>query len=73
VVPLSAQAAVGMAILAAAEPGFVAETASRMVRIGRTYEPDVRRGQRFDDAYAAFVDALVERGWLDPAQVSAAG
>lgn len=73
VVPVSAQAAVGMAILAAAEPGLVADTASRMVRIGRTYEPDVRRGQRFDDAYAAFVEALVERGWLDPTQVSAAG
>jgi sugar (pentulose or hexulose) kinase len=64
VVPVSAQAAVGMAILAAAEPGHVAETAARMVRIDRSFEPDPRRGQRFDDAYQRFVDALVERGWL---------
>ena len=73
VVPLSAQAAVGMAILAAAEPGQVADTAARMVRIGRTYQPDLRRGGRFDDAYAAFVTELVERGWLDPAQLPAVG
>lgn len=73
VVPVSAQAAVGMAILAAAEPGLVTQTAARMVRIGRTYQPDLRRGQRFDEAYTAFVAALVERGWLDPTQVAAAG
>lgn len=66
VVPVSAQAAVGMAILAAAEPGQVAETAARMVRIDRTYEPDLQRGHRFDDAYERFVAALAERGWLRP-------
>ena len=73
VVPVSAQAAVGMAILAAAEPGKVADTAARMVRIDKSYQPDLRRGQRFDDAYAAFVTALVERGWLEPAQAPTAG
>ena len=73
VVPMSAQAAVGMAILAAAEPGQVADTAARMVRIEKSYQPDARRGQRFDDAYAAFVAALVERGWLDPVRLPTAG
>ena len=63
--PASSEAAVGMAILAAAGPNTVAATASRMVRIERSYEPDPVRGARFDDAYAGFVDALSARGWLD--------
>ena len=64
VVPSSAEAAVGMAVLAAAEPGRLAGTAERMVRIDRRYEPDPRRAARFDGAYARFVDALTDRGWL---------
>lgn len=64
VVPVSAQAAVGMAILAAAEPGRLAETAAQMVRVDRQFDPDPRRGARFEDGYAAFVTALVDRGWM---------
>ncbi|MET3806248.1 sugar (pentulose or hexulose) kinase [Nakamurella sp. UYEF19] len=64
VVPISAEAAVGMAILAAAEPGQVGATAARMVRIAHHYEPDLSRGARFAEAYQRFVTALVDRGWL---------
>lgn len=64
VVPTSAEAAVGMAILAAAEPGQVGASAARMVRIAHHYEPDRRRGEVFDEAYQRFVAELVERGWL---------
>ncbi|RIJ76369.1 carbohydrate kinase [Nakamurella silvestris] len=64
-IPESVEAAVGMAILAAAEPGHLAGTAERMVRISREYQPDPVRGATFDEPYRHFVDALVERGWLD--------
>lgn len=66
VVPDSAEAAVGMAILAAAEPEGLARAANRMVRIDREYQPNPQRGARFDDAYAAFTQALTDRGWLAP-------
>ncbi|MDN5805513.1 MAG: hypothetical protein L0H26_13160, partial [Microlunatus sp.] len=76
VVPESAEAAVGMAILAAAgqqpdeqqsggqQPAGIRAAAARMVRHSRSFEPDPRRAAIFDDAYAAFVTALVDRGWL---------
>lgn len=70
VVPVSAQAAVGMAILAAAEPGQVADTAARMVRIDKSYEPDPARGQHFENAYQQFVAALTARGWLNQEKVN---
>ncbi len=63
-VPASAQAAVGMAILAAAGPGKVAATAAGMVRVAKRFEPDQERGARFEEAYQRFTAALIERGWL---------
>ncbi|WP_029136621.1 FGGY-family carbohydrate kinase [Nakamurella lactea] len=78
VVPEHADAAIGMAILAAAppdRPGGVAATAARMVRHSRALQPDPDRAAVFDDAYAAFVAALTERGWLPgaaPHQAAAA-
>jgi len=63
-IPESVEAAVGMAILAAAQPGALAATAESMVRIARVYEPDLGRGARFDGPYRDFCTALTERGWL---------
>jgi sugar (pentulose or hexulose) kinase len=70
VVPESADAAIGMAILAAAPAttGAVAATASAMVRVARQYQPDPVRTGRFDDAYADFTRALADRGWLRPTE-----
>ena len=64
-VPETTEAAVGMAVLAAAEPGHVARTAERMVRIADTVHPDPARAERLSDGYARFGAALVDRGWLD--------
>lgn len=63
-VPESAEAALGMAVLAAAPPGELAATADRMVRIKDTYRPDAARGARFEDAYHDLLAALRDRGWL---------
>ena len=64
--PQSVEAAVGMAILAAAPPGQLAATAERMVRIARTYTPDPVRGERYAGPYRRLCDELVARGWLTP-------
>lgn len=63
--PQSVEAAVGMAVLAAAPPGQLGATADTMVRIARVYEPDPARGAQFTEPYALFCTALVDRGWLD--------
>ena len=64
-VPESSDAAMGMAILAAAEPGALAGTAGRMVRIKHRLAPDAERGDALLPGYRRLVDALVQRGWLD--------
>jgi sugar (pentulose or hexulose) kinase len=63
-VPESAEAALGMAVLAAAPPGGLAATADRMVRIRHTYRPDADRGARFAGAYHQLLAELRRRGWL---------
>lgn len=70
--PTSTEAAVGMAVLAAAAPGRLGVTADAMVRITRTFEPDERRGEQFAEPYRQFCAALVDRGWLDPATLAGA-
>lgn len=70
-VPQSVEAAVGMAVLAAAPLGALAATAERMVRIVHRYEPDLRRGARYDEPYTALCRSLTERGWLDASAVAA--
>jgi sugar (pentulose or hexulose) kinase len=60
----SAEASLGMAVLAAAPPGQLGRTAESMVRVVERLEPDPVRGARLEDAYRRFVDALVARGWL---------
>lgn len=69
--PESVEAAVGMAVLAAAPAGALAATAERMVRIAGSYEPDPQRGARYDEPYAQLCHALTERGWLDASVVAA--
>lgn len=71
VLPASAEAAVGAAVLAAAAPGELASTAARMVRIVERLDPDPARGDRYEEPYAALVSMLTERGWLDAHLVSA--
>ena len=58
-------AAIGMAVLAAAGPGRVAETAARMLPPGREFEPDAVRHGRLLEVYGRFVGELRRRGWLD--------
>lgn len=64
VVPESADAARGMAILALAEPGTLSATASRLTRIAARYQPDEQRAQRHLGNYQELCDQLVQRGWL---------
>ncbi|WP_222854318.1 FGGY-family carbohydrate kinase [Fodinicola acaciae] len=68
-VPAYVEAAAGMAILAAAPPGRLTETAETMVRIDRVFEPRGDRTGRFDEAYARFVAELRRRDWL-PARLA---
>lgn len=63
------EAAFGMAVLAAAEPGSLTATARRMVHHGHRLEPDPDRGVALAASYDRFVSALVEGGWLDPARL----
>ena len=65
-VPESVEAAVGMAVLAAAPPGELAGTAERMVRVRTRYEPDLARTEFLRPGYRALVTALADRDWLDP-------
>jgi len=63
--PASGQAAVGMAVLAAAEPGGLADTADAMVTLAETVTPDSERGAALMVGYRRLVESLAERGWLD--------
>jgi D-ribulokinase len=72
-IPASAEAAVGMAVLAAGAVGAeenggadVVAAARRMVRTRAVLDPDPRRGAQLAAGYADFVAALTDRGWLDP-------
>lgn len=67
-IPAQAEGAVGMAVLAATSCGVsVQDAAAAMVRIGEEIFPDPARTTRWAPVYLDFVDALVERGWLDAA------
>ena len=65
VVPASAEAAFGMAVLAAAPAGRLTHTAESMVRISGRYEPDAERSAAFRPGYQSLVSELAQRGWLD--------
>ena len=63
--PASSQAAFGMAVLAAAEPGALTATAEQMVHIVERSEPDADRAAGLEQGYRDLVGALAGRGWLD--------
>ena len=62
--PENAEAALGMAILAAADGREVASTAAAMVRIRETLDPQPGRTRTFLAPYLRLVDELTRRGWL---------
>ena len=68
--PVSAEPALGMAVLAASHSGSLVDTAARMVRIREDVHLDDADRGRYDEGYSAFVDQLEKRGWL-PTQIAA--
>lgn len=64
--PEHAEAALGMAVLAASQGGCTSEVAARMVRVGEVIEPRPDRDGWFAEPYVGLVDELERRGWLDP-------
>lgn len=64
--PQNAEPALGMAVLAAAHNGAVADRAAEMVQVREVLDPDPARGGRFADRYGDFVAALDGHGWLPP-------
>ncbi len=64
--PDNAESAFGMAILAAAGGGSLADTAQRMVRVRAVVEPR-DDAQRLHEHYRTFVSELERRGWLGAA------
>ncbi len=69
--PSSGQAAVGMAVLAAAPTGHLADTAEAMVTATSTFVPDRSRSEALLPGYRHLVGALVDRDWLDPGLATA--
>ena len=65
-IPENAEAALGMAVLAAAEGRDVAGTAAAMVRIRETLDPQPERTRIFLAPYLRLVDEFAHRGWLAP-------
>ena len=56
-----------MAVLAAgAVEGDVPAAAARMVRTREVLHPDAGRRTELVPGYSDFLDALTDRGWLDP-------
>jgi len=66
-VPLSAESAFGMAVLAASDGGRVADAAAGMVQLREVIEPREGRRERFNDGYVRLVGELEHRGWLGSA------
>jgi sugar (pentulose or hexulose) kinase len=58
------EAALGMAILAAADGSSVTETAARMVRDREEIDPRADRVERFEDGYRRLVAELERRGYI---------
>ncbi len=69
-IPENAEAAFGMAILAAAHGRKIAEVAGEMVRIRETIEPRLGVTEQMRDPYLRLIAELEARGWL-PAAVAA--
>ncbi|MDT0459331.1 FGGY family carbohydrate kinase [Streptomyces sp. DSM 41527] len=66
--PQQAEAALGMAVLAATAGGAgLQEAAAAMVRTDRELTPAPARTAHYAPVHLRFIDALTRRGWLDPA------
>jgi D-ribulokinase len=65
--PENAEAALGMAILAASVGRRVADVAEEMVRIREVIEPRPDRAVRFHEPYIRLVRELSRRGWVQSA------
>jgi sugar (pentulose or hexulose) kinase len=63
-IPENAEAALGMAILAASEGRQVADVAAAMSRTREVIEPRPSHVDRFREPYLRLVDELEHRGWL---------
>jgi sugar (pentulose or hexulose) kinase len=68
-IPSTAEAGVGMAVLAAsgATGRPIADVAAQMVRIREEITPRRDRASRFREPYIRFIEELHARGWLDAA------
>ncbi len=62
--PENAEAAVGMAVLAASAGRSLAEVAGEMVRVREVIDPRPDRAERFNEPYLRLVDELTHRGWV---------
>jgi len=67
--PENAEAALGMAMLAASMGGRVSDVAKQMVRIREVIDPRPDRIARFHEPYLRLVEELACRGWVLPALV----
>jgi len=65
--PENAEAALGMAVLAAAAGRKVADVACAMVRIREVIDPRPDHAGRFREPYLRLIDELARRGWVTPA------
>ncbi len=68
-VPENAEAALGMAVLAASAGRRVSDVAKKMVRIREVIEPRPNRVARFREPYIQLVRELSRRGWVESALV----
>ena len=64
-IPVTAEPALGMAVLAASVAANIEQNAARMVRVREVIEPRATSVHRFDTKYLQFVSELEHRGWLD--------
>ena len=66
-IPRHTEAALGMAVLAAGSAqGDLVAAARRLVHLRTELAPDPARTAALAPGYHGFVDALADRGWLDP-------
>jgi hypothetical protein len=62
----NAEAALGMAVLAASAGRHVAEVAAEMVRVREVIDPRPGGFERFRMPYVQLINELERRGWLRP-------
>lgn len=65
-IPETAEAAAGMAILAASAGRPLAEAARRMVRVRETIAPRAKRTAQLREPFLRLVDELERRCWVSP-------